>query len=434
MRGLNVMGLFGKTKLEKELEAKVAELEAQLLPEHNDINQLKRTISALQEEYQALNTSINEKNQQLSQLNAQIKLKNSEIIQLDDEILYQSYSLYKPIYDFATSQEYKDRLDEVRNQQKALIKNKEATSYSTNWTVDGSKSKGTKMTNDTIKQVLRCFNNESENAIDRVKYNNIESMRTRIQKSYEALNKLNETTHIAIKPQYFNLKIQELNLAVEYALKKQEEKEAQKKVREELREQQKLEQELKAAREKIAKERKHYSIAVAVMENKLASANESEKINLEAKLSELKTELSNLDNEEKVVDYREQNAKAGYVYIISNIGAFGQDVYKIGMTRRLEPLERVDELGDASVPFPFDVHALIFSDDAPKLENALHKAFEDNKVNMMNGRKEIFHVSLADIQKVVNENYDKTVDFITLPPADQYRQSLAIRNQEKAAV
>lgn len=424
------MGLFGKSKIEKELEDKIAQLEAQLLPEHNDINQLRRSIYTLQEEYDSLNIAINQKTQQLYDLDAQIALKNSEIIQLDDEILYQSYSLYKPIYDFATSQEYKERLDDIRNQQKAMIKAKDAVSYFDNWTVDGSKSKGTKMTNDNIKQILRSFNNECENAIDRVKYNNIESMKTRIQKSFETLNKLNQTNQIAIKAQYFNLKIQELNLAVEFALKKQEEKEAQKKAREELREQQKLEQELKAAREKIAKERKHYSIAVETIENKLANANETEKVNLEIKLAELKSELSDLDNEEKTVDYREQNAKAGYVYIISNIGAFGSDIYKIGMTRRLEPLDRVDELGDASVPFPFDVHALIFSDDAPKLENALHKAFEDKKVNMINGRKEFFHVSLDEIQKVVNENYDKTVDFVKLPPADQYRQSLAMRQQE----
>lgn len=373
------MGLFGKSKTEKELEDKIAQLEAQLLPEHNDINQLRRSIYTLQEEYDSLNIAINQKTQQLYELDAQIALKNSEIIQLDDEILYQSYSLYKPIYDFATSQEYKEHLDDIRNQQKAMIKAKDAVSYSDNWTVDGSKSKGTKMTNDNIKQILRSFNNECENAIDRVKYNNIESMKTRIQKSFETLNKLNQTNQIAIKAQYFNLKIQELNLAVEFALKKQEEKEAQKKAREELREQQKLEQELKAAREKIAKERKHYSIAVETIENKLANANETEKVNLEIKLAELKSELSDLDNEEKTVDYREQNAKAGYVYIISNIGAFGSDIYKIGMTRRLEPLDRVDELGDASVPFPFDVHALIFSDDAPKLENALHKAFEEKK-------------------------------------------------------
>ena len=116
------------------------------------------------------------------------------------------------------------------------------------------------------------------------------------------------------------------------------------------------------------------------------------------------------------------------VYIISNIGAFGEDVYKIGMTRRLEPMERINELGDASVPFDFDVHALIFSEDAPKLEASLHAAFENKKLNAINHRREFFHVSLDEIKAVIKENYDKTVEFVDIAPAEQYRQSIALRN------
>ena len=127
-------------------------------------------------------------------------------------------------------------------------------------------------------------------------------------------------------------------------------------------------------------------------------------------MTEAKQELEELDKAIKDVDYREANAKAGYVYIISNIGAFGENVYKIGMTRRLEPMDRIDELGDASVPFNFDLHALIFSENAPALENALHKAFDSKKVNMINHRREFFNVTLEEIQDVVNKNYDKTVN------------------------
>ena len=123
------------------------------------------------------------------------------------------------------------------------------------------------------------------------------------------------------------------------------------------------------------------------------------------------------------LDYREANQRAGYVYIISNIGSFGENVYKIGMTRRLDPQERIDELGDASVPFNFDVHAMIFSDDAPALEAALHKAFENRKVNMVNQRREFFNVTLAEIKEVVKKNFDKTVEFIDIPDAEQYRIS-----------
>ena len=150
-----------------------------------------------------------------------------------------------------------------------------------------------------------------------------------------------------------------------------------------------------------------------------------------AKKEELENQLKKIDKEFKDVDYREANQKAGYVYVISNIGAFGENVYKIGMTRRLVPEDRVDELGDASVPFDFDIHAMIFSDDAPKLEAALHNAFADRKLNLVNQRREFFRVSLDEIEKVVHENFDGTPNFTYIAPAEQYRQSLKMREQQE---
>ena len=140
-------------------------------------------------------------------------------------------------------------------------------------------------------------------------------------------------------------------------------------------------------------------------------------------------QLDKIDKEFKDVDYREANQRAGYVYVISNIGAFGENVYKIGMTRRLDPQDRVDELGDASVPFNFDVHAMIFSDDAPRLEAALHNAFADRKLNFVNQRREFLRVSLDEIKKVVKENYDRSVEFVELAPAEQYRESIKLREE-----
>ena len=144
-----------------------------------------------------------------------------------------------------------------------------------------------------------------------------------------------------------------------------------------------------------------------------------------------KKNLCDLDTALKDIDYREANQKAGYVYIVSNIGAFGENIYKIGMTRRLNPQDRIEELSGASVPFKFDVHAMIFSENAPALEAALHRAFDDKKVNMTNNRKEFFEVSLEEIKQVVLENYDKTVDFAEIPPAQQYRESLMIKEKMK---
>jgi len=249
-------------------------------------------------------------------------------------------------------------------------------------------------------------------------------MKNRIIKSFESLNKLNTSVKVALLPKYLNLKLDELNLAVEYAMKKQDEKEEQKRIRDELREQAKLEKEIEEARKRIRKEQTHFSSAMSKLDAQIAEANTDElKADLEHKKAEILDQLTKLDAELQEVDYREKMPKAGYVYVISNIGAFGEDIYKIGMTRRLEPQERIDELSSASVPFKFDIHALIFSEDAPKLESALHQAFDNNKVNMMNSRKEFFKVSLDEVKKVIRENFDKTVEFTDLPEAADYRQS-----------
>ena len=216
-------------------------------------------------------------------------------------------------------------------------------------------------------------------------------------------------------------------LSHEYQLKKQEEKERLKLLREEERERAKVEREINEARKKIEKEQAHYGNALKGILKQLETASDAEREALEEKRMELQEHLGLLGKSMEQIDYRAANQRAGYVYIISNIGAFGENVYKIGMTRRLEPMDRIDELGDASVPFDFDVHALIFSDDAPALEAALHRAFDDRKLNMINTRREFFSVSLDEIKKVVKENYDKTVEFVDYPSAEQYRESLLLR-------
>lgn len=218
-----------------------------------------------------------------------------------------------------------------------------------------------------------------------------------------------------------------MHLAFEYQVKKQDEKEELRRLREEQREQQKLEQEIKAARDKIAKEKKHFSVALVDLEAKLAtSIDPVDRQNIKDKIAEIREKFHALEDEEKVVDYREKNAKAGYVYIISNLGSFGENVFKIGMTRRLDPHERIYELGDASVPFVFDVHAMIFSDDAPALEAKLHGHFNANRLNKINGRKEFFKANLEDIEAVLRENYDRVFDLVKHAPAEQYRESLKL--------
>jgi hypothetical protein len=363
----------------------------------------------------------------LKKLNSEASQKKNEIIVLDNQITLQEFGLYTPVYDFANSEEYKNKLELVRTKQKEMIRNDTAATYSTTFTLNNSAAQGKKMVKDNVKQILRSFNNECETLIDKAKFNNVEAIRSRIMKSYETLNKLNVLMNIKISNGYLELKLQELNLAYEYALKKQQEKEDEKERRAELREAAKLERELAEERKKIEKEQQHYQQALKNILEQLNNSTSENKAELEAKRAEIEGHLTEIDTSIKNIDYRESNQKAGYVYVISNIGAFGENVYKIGMTRRLDPMDRVDELGDASVPFNFDVHAMIFSDNAPALEAALHRAFENKKLNMINTRREFFNVTLEEIEEVVKANFDKTVEFVKNPPAEQYRESLKIK-------
>lgn len=359
-------------------------------------------------------------------LKVEIANKKNEIIQLDNIILLQEFGMYSPIYDFANSEMYKDRLKAIRNKQKNMISNKTAAICSTTWTVNNSFAQGRIMTNQNIKQILRCFNDECEMLISKVKFNNINAYTDKIKKSYEVLNKINSKHDVSISQEYLELKIQELQLAYEYALKKQEEKEERRFIREQMREEAKLMEEIEQRRKEVSKELSHYSRQAMQIEELLLKAPEEDKQHLIERKSFITSRLNELDREIKEMDYREANKKAGYVYIISNIGSFGENVYKIGMTRRLEPMDRIDELGSASVPFKFDVHAMIFSEDAPKLEAALHRAFDSKKVNMVNSRKEFFKVTLEEIESVVKDNFEKSIEFITIPEAEQYRETLKI--------
>lgn len=342
-------------------------------------------------------------------------------------MLVQEYGLYQPRYNFMSSDVYKERLTTIRNQQKQMIKQDIAASGNTDWTVNNNKAKGRKMVNDMKKLLLRAFNSECDETIGKVKYNNIETSVRKIVKSAEQIQKLGTIMSVYINQSYIDLKIVELYLAFEYQQKKQQEKEEQRELRAQQREEAKLKKEIEEKRKKIKKEQTHYQQALKNLLSQIKEHGETE--DLIAKKAKLETELSNIDKSIKDIDYREANQKAGYVYVISNVGSFGENIYKIGMTRRLEPQDRVDKLGDASVPFKFDVHAMIFSDNAPALEAALHRAFEDRKLNMVNTRREFFYVTLDEIKQVVKENFDKTVEFIDFPDAEQYRTSLKMREQ-----
>lgn len=402
-----------------------------LTPEMQDAVAFKKHVDSLHKEEQDAIVKISDLNTEINKLDKQLSDKKKNLVYLDDEIVVQEFGLYKPQFDFASALDYKEKLQEVRQIQKDLIKSKNAVSGVTTWTVDGNKAKGKKMVTDTQKLLLRAFNTECDSIVSKVKYTNFDASLNKIYKSAEVISNLGTIMHIAITKQYLNAKVKELKLAFEYQQKKQEEKEAARAAREEQREQAKAMREIEEQKKRIEKEQTHYQTAFEKLMSQLNK--DPENPNLLAKKSDLENTLNSIDRALSDIDYRQANMKAGYVYIISNIGAFGKDVYKIGMTRRLDPQERVDELGDASVPFKFDVHAMIFSDNAPALEAALHKAFEDKKVNLVNQRREFFHVTLDEIKEVVRQNFDKTVEFVDVPDAEQYRVSEKMRSEQHVA-
>ncbi len=365
---------------------------------------------------------------ELADLRQQLQARKDEIIVLDEEILLQSFGFYKPRYDLQNSDLYRARLDEIRKKQAELVKEGVASAAKTTWTVNNSKAEGQRLIRDYTKLFLRSFNNECDASITNVKFSNVAAIEKKIRRAFETLNKLGHRMNIAIAPAYLNLKLEELYLCHEYQVKKQEEKEEQRRIREEMREEAKLLKEIEQAKLKLAKEEKHFAIALSDINRRLeAAVTDEERSALKNEKTNIEAQVADLEKVKLDVLNREQNTRAGHVYIISNVGSFGEDVYKIGVTRRLEPEERVHELGDASVPFGFDVHAMIFSDDAPGLEYALHKAFEDRRLNMVNTRREFFKVTLAEIEAVVRESFNKPVEFTHLADAAEYRQSVMLQ-------
>ncbi|ETI58166.1 DUF4041 domain-containing protein [Marinomonas profundimaris] len=344
----------------------------------------------------------------------------------DEEIQLAELGFYKPHFDFGTSEKYKDEISAVKKKQKELVSSDKAIFCTTEWTVEGSKAKGKIMTNRGIRLTARAFNNECDAAISNTRWNNVDRMEQRIEKAYDAINKLNQSSAIIISNEYFLLKLKELRLAYEYAEKKQHEKEEQQEIKHQMREEAKFEQEA----DKAFKEEEKYNKLLMKAKEEAEKATGTKLESLQEKISRLHQELSDAHEKSERAKSMAEQTKRGHVYIISNIGSFGENVYKIGMTRRLEPLDRVKELGDASVPFVFDVHAMIHSEDAPALENSLHKKFDQQRLNLVNSRKEFFNVSLIDIESEV-KNISPEAEFIETAEARDFRESLNIISQRE---
>ena len=341
-------------------------------------------------------------------------------LEMESEVRQYDFSDYSGL----SSEECKNKLSLLKLNEKEMIRSDEV--FSVNSELEKKKL------NDNRKQILRCFNAECDNILQNVSVKRIDAMRKKMTASFESLNKIFSIDGVTLNYCILECKLEELNLVYTYELKKEQEKEERKAIREQMLEEEKVRKEIEREKAKLEKDQTQCNKEVHRLMNYLQkTANDAEKQLYIDKIQELEGKIKELQEKKENVLEREANARAGFVYIISNIGSFGEDVYKIGMTRRLEPMDRIKELSSASVPFGFDVHAMIFSDDAPALESVLHKHFEKQSVNRVNSRKEFFHVSLGEIEKVVKENFNNTVIFTEFPPAFEYRQTLEILEDEK---
>lgn len=411
------MGLFGFGKPKDEaLEAKISSLESKLKDKQSILDDLTRQIKVAKD--------ILKLDDELKKRQSELKALQKEVIVLNDDLDLQEYGFFERKYKFSDSTKYKEELETLRKRQKQLVKDKKAGVIVRPMLLDNSKSKGRAMQNQLIKAMIRGFNGEVDAHLVKVTATNLSKKVDAVVKSFNQLNKMYSRNLVCLSNDYLELKISELQLAVEYELQKLEEKELLREQRAKEREDKKLQAELAAKRKQIEKDRKHFKQMLDNVEELLKTANEEEKEKINLQLAEYQDKLSELDELEEDIDYREGHATAGYVYIISNIGAFGEDVYKIGVTRRLDPMERIRELGSASVPFQFDVHALIFSEEAFSLEKELHNRFEKNKINKVNGRKEYFKVPFSDIKAVLEEHKELAIELTEKAEAFEYRQSL----------
>ena len=425
--------LSDKQKELDNIQEKLDEMEAQRTAEVEEkLKTKKEELANIDEEYKRISKEkqneidkkIHNKQLRYDTLTQQVKDLEIERGDLQDDIAMQEYGLYEPKYNFVNATAYKERLDAVRKQQKQMIKDKTAAIGTTEWTIDGSKSKGRALTNANIKQILRSFNNETEVIINKVKHSNLESSKNRIQKSFDVLNNLYKREHVELTQGYLNLKMDEMHLAYEYAVKKEEEKEELREAREREREEKKLQQELERERKKFERENDTINSEIEEVKAKMAQAAADEKAKLEAEIAKLQEALNKNNEEVRKINEWKEKPGAGYVYIISNIGSFGKDVFKIGVTRRDNPEDRIRELSNASVPFRFDTHVFIFSKNAYDLESQLHERFNDQRVNKMNMRKEFFRISIDDVKQIVEENKGQVHSFVEHPDAEEYYDTL----------
>lgn len=413
-----------RTEIDNEVNEKRRSIDKEVNDKSSEIQRRekasKELIDSQKQELTNLKESYNEKRKLLLELSAKLAEVSDSVDMID-------YGIYKPRFDYHDSKAFQEAIVKNKERQKSLIRQDSACDFNTNWEVNGSKSEGKKMIKRYVKLLVKAFNSECDAAIAKIKVSNVEQLHKRIESAFDAINKFGQSMNIRITYDYLNLRLEELLLCHEKELKLQDERDILREERELQREEEKAQREYDKAIRDEQKAERDFQKAMEKARKELEKANAEEKSRIEARIAELELQVEEARALSERAKSQAQLTRSGHVYVISNIGAFGEDVYKIGLTRRLEPEDRVNELGSASVPFKFDIHALIYSDDAPALEASLHNAFSSHRINMVNNRKEFFKVPLSEIEnKVKSLGFDAS--FTEYAVAPEYRETLAILN------
>lgn len=376
-----------------------------------ELADLERQREALKNE---ITTMRSELARQKAALQREITDLKQRIVKTQETEILQEVGIYEYRHPLSDSVAYKAELAKLQDRIKATVKQDAAVLAAQGWTVNGSEAQGKKMIRDYSKLMLRAYNAEADNLVRGLKPYKLGSAVDRLNKVAGTIERLGKTMSIRVAHQYHLLRIKELELTADYQEMLAREKEKEREEKERLREQRKLEQEIAREKARLDKERQHYANALQALIDK-GDAEGADR---------LRAHLEDIDKAIEEVDYRAANVRAGYVYVISNIGALGERMIKVGMTRRLDPMDRIRELSDASVPFNFDVHALFFSDDAYGIEAQMHQRLADKRVNRVNLRREFFHATPAEARDLLKELTGELLQFDEEPEALEYHQSL----------
>ena len=416
LRGdLERLGALGVTELERrrsQLRQEIADQEQEFRrgqTEQTELLERQRvqTQAAHRQELTTVLEHVEHAKRRLAELSA-------AVVATEDVAILQEVGLYEARHPLTDAAAYQAELARLQQAKKIMArKDGGAVEAATDWTVNGSAAKGRSMIGDYTKLMLRAYNAEVDNLVRAMKPYKLQTSIERLDRVAQTIERLGRTMSIRISGAYHTLCIEELELTADHIDKVATDKERAREERERLREERKVEQEIEAERRRLAKEQSHYRNALDAM---LANGDQEGAERLRAQLADIDRAIAD-------VDYRAANIRAGYVYVISNIGAFGDGMIKIGMTRRLDPLDRVRELGDASVPFKYDVHALHFSADAVGIETAMHNRLSDRRVNRVNPRREFFYATPDEARRHLLELAGDLLEFTEVPEAIEFRQS-----------